>query len=434
MKELARQTDSIRGLAIAGIVVSVLFVATFGVWANTMSVASAAVAPGSVTSEGNRKAVQHRDGGPVGSVLVREGERVSRGQPLIELDLIETRAEEAVLSTSKIQLLARLGRLQAEYSQSDRIRVPPELEKLRVNNTKVEAFLEQETAFFQARLAAFRGNINLQQQLIEGSRSQISSYEARLIAVRTQHQLTDDEYQSLAPLAEQGLVTKSRTLALQRSKAGLESDIEALKAGIATENSKIASAELQILQIEKQRQEEVSRDLGDVETRLADIEPRLIAARSKLERGFLVSPEDGFVYGLSVFSKGAAITPGQTVVEIVPANDNLVLSANIDPRDVQRLHPGQEALVRLVGLPTRDRIMLGATLKKVSADRFDDPNTKTSYFKAIVVVKPEELKRYGIDLLPGMPAEVMINTGDRTVMRYLLDPILRVYDFAMREQ
>lgn len=427
-------TDSPRKLVAAGMIATLLFVGTFGVWATTMSVASAAVGQGKISSEGNRKAVQHRDGGPIGSVLVREGQKVSKGQPLIELDLAEIKSEEAVLDSARTQYMARIARLRAEFRKDEYIEFPSEISVKSDHNQQIQILLDQEKSFFQARTAAYIGNTNLQKALIQASKAQIASFAERLKATRTQQQLVDQEYEALAPLAVQGLVTKTRTLALQRASAQLQGEIETLNAGVAGEKSKIASADLQILQLEKQRQEEIARDLSETETKIADVQPRLIAARSKLERSVLTAPEDGYVYGLAVFGKGATLTPGQVVLEIVPADDQLIVSVNIDPKDIHRLHPGQQAQIQMLGLPTYDRIMLGGKLVKVSPDRFDDVKTNTSYFKAIVAVKSEDLKLYKIELLPGMPADVLINTGDRKIMRYLLDPILRAYEFALREQ
>lgn len=400
-----------------------------------MSIASAAIAPGKVSSEGNRKAIQHRDGGPIAAVLVREGEKVSKGQPLIELDLVETKSEEATLATARLQYLSKIARLRAESKNADAISLPAELIDLASDIRQVRTMLDEERSFFDARRASFLASVRLLQQLIEGSKAQIKTYDARIVSSELEKKLTIEELESVRPLERTGLVTKPRLLTLQRSAAKLDGDVESLRAGVSNENSKIASAELQIKQLEKQRQEDIAKDLNDTEMKLADVQPRLAAAREKLARGVLVAPEDGFVYGLAVYSVGSVLTPGQVVLEIVPAKDPLVISAQVDPKDIQRVQPGQDAMIKLTGLPTYDRILLHGTLKRVSHDRFDDPKQNNlSYYSAIISVRADDLKRYKVDLTPGMPAEVMITTGERAILSYLLDPILRVYDFALHEQ
>jgi HlyD family type I secretion membrane fusion protein len=402
-------------------------------WASTMTVASGAIAPGQVTFEGNRKAVQHRDGGPVRAVLVREGQHVERGQPLVELNQGDVQAEVSVLTSARWAMLAKLARLRAEAQDAPDIAWPDRLTANR-GDAQVRSAIDQETALFEARRAAYRGNINLLRQQIEGRRRQVEGFVARRASVEAQLQSVEDELISLAPLLEKGLIPRPRALALERSAAALRGDIETLQSSLAAEQNGIAQAETQIQQLEKDRSEAVARDVADTEIRLAEIEPRLRSATERLERAVIVAPEAGSVYGLAVFSPGAVLVPGQTVLEIVPASEPLVLSVEIATKDVERVRPGQDVTVHLLAYSQRYQSIIKGRLEKVSGDRFDDKFTQRSYFKGIIRVEASELKKAGVELLPGMPVNVVIETGERTILAYLLDPVFRIKDFAFRER
>lgn len=421
-------------LLFGGIAAAALLVALVG-WASTMKVASAALAPGRVIAEGQRKAVQHRDGGPVAAVLVAEGQRVAKGQPLLELDLSDAKAEVTVLSSMRMLLLVRLARLRAEAADAPALTLPEPLNGS-TQDPQLQAILLQEEVLFSARRAAHLGAINVHREQIDGHRRQIEGLKGRHEATRLQLRSTEEEVEALRPLLARQNVPKPRVLALERSAAGLRGDLQAIAAAMALERSKISEGEFQIAKLEKERHESIAKDLSDAEARLAEIQPRLRSASDKLARAVLTAPEAGFVHGLSVFAPGAAVVPGQTVLEIVPSADALVLSVEISPRDIERTRPGQEVVVHLLPYKQRYQSIIRGKLEKISADRFDDKNRDRgySYFQGIVRVDPSDLSRSGAELVPGMPVEAAIKTGERTVLDYFLDPIFRIYDFALREE
>jgi HlyD family type I secretion membrane fusion protein len=429
----ANAFDSPRAPLIIGGVAAVLMILVFGVWASMMSVAGGAVANGKVTLEGNRKALQHREGGTVKAILVREGQRVEKGQALIELNPTDLQAEVAILDSTRIATLVRLARLRTEARNESQILWPADVNALR-GQVQARSIIEQEAAVFEARLTAYRGNINLLQQQIEGRERQISGLEARLVATQTQLTSVDQEHASLLPLVEKGLIARPRVLALERTSASLTADLQTIRSQIDAERSSIQQAETQIAQLEKDRREAAAKEIAEMETRLAEVAPRLTSATERLQNTTLVAPEAGYVYGLGVHNPGAVITPGQVAMEIVPSTDALVLSVEISPKDVERVRTGQHVTVHLLAYSQRYQSVIKGHLDKVSADRFDNPQSGASFYRGIVSINPGELQRANVELVPGMPVNVVIETGERTILEYLLDPIFKVTDYALRER
>jgi epimerase transport system membrane fusion protein len=422
-----------KGTVALALVAVVGFVGSFGVWASLSTISSAAVAPAMVTVEDSRKVVQHRDGGPVAAVLVKEGELVQKGQPLVRLDLGDVKAEVESLSTLRVQLLARLTRLRAEAAGADVLVFPAEVIEL-AHSPTFAALLDQERSLFEARRIAYMGNIGLLRQQIEGHKHQIVGLQGQVRSTRTQLALLQEELASYQGLLAKGLVPKPRVLDLQVNAAALDGELESLSASIATAENDIGNVELQIAQAQRDRREEVAKDLSDAEAQLADVEPRLTAAESRLARADLVAPEAGYVHGLTVHSAGAAIVPGQNVLEIVPAGERLVVTADVDPRDIAYVRIGQEVEIHLLTYRLRFQSIIGGSVAKVSADRFESPAQDKSWYEVTVLVNEADLKRNRVTLLPGMPTQALIKTGERTVLQYLLDPFYRFYDLSMKEE
>jgi HlyD family type I secretion membrane fusion protein len=428
-----RPSDSAVGPALLGGVAAAAFVGALVLWSSSMSVASAAIAGGRISVEGNRKAIQHRDGGPIGRVLVREGQLVQAGQPLLHLDLSEIRAEVAVLENSRIVLLIRAARLRAEAADAAAFVLPAELAG-GARDPQVDQVFQQELAVFASRREAYHGQISLLRQQIEANRRQIVALQGRIKATEAQLASIDDELKSLKPLLEKGYVARPRVLTLERTASGLQGELEGFNGLITAETDKIRGAEIQIAQLTKDRQETIARDMAESDAKLADILPRLKAAGERLDRGTLVAPEAGYVYGLSVFSTGATVTPGQTVLEIVPADDPLVVTAEISAGDINRVRAGQPVDIFLLPYRRYQQSPLRGTLEKVSADLVEEKGTNRSYYRGTVRLNREDLQTTQMELVPGMPAQVTIETGKRTILAYFLDPVFKVYDFALREQ
>jgi HlyD family type I secretion membrane fusion protein len=425
--------DTAFGPVLFGGGAALALVAAVTAWSSTMSVASAAIATGTVAVEGNRKAVQHPTGGEVGTVFVREGQLVEKGQKLLQLELADAKAEALVLGSGRAAALVRAARLQAESANAADIKFPEQLADQK-GDPQIQMLFRQEAALLTARRAAYLGQISLLKQQVDGSRRQISALRERIRAAETQLTSVQQELQSLLPLLEKGLVARPRVLTLERTAAGLLGDISALSGSITAEEDKIRAAEIQSEQLTKERLESIAKDGAENDANLATIEPRLVSAQRRLEQAVIVAPESGYVYGLSVFGPGATLTPGQMALEIVPKDDPLVVAVEIPTTDVNRVRPGQSASIHFLPYRQRYQGAIQGTLEKVSADRFDDKATNRTYYKGTVKVDPKQIEQAHVELTPGMPAQVTIETGKRTILAYFLDPVLKIYDFALKEQ
>lgn len=427
-----RPTDNPRKVVLAGVAIAVFFLGGICTWAALAPVARASRAEGVVVVEGSRRPVQHRDGGPVGEVLVKEGQLVKAGDVLVRLDLSDVRAEVQVLTTRRVQVMAQLARFAAEAADAETISFPADLEARR-SDPDVANVLDQEERIFQAGRAAVAGRVGLLRQQIEGYQRQIGGLTGQVRETERQVDLIAEELVGLNQLLAKGLTPKSRVLALQRESASLSSTLEGLHAQIAASGNEIHSAELEIDQIQKDRRQEISAGLSQAGAQLAEIEPRLVAAQDALTRIDLPAPVGGRVLGLAVYGPGATILPGQVVLEIVPDTAPLVVKAKLDPNDVDQVHPGQLVDVHILAYKQRYQGILNGTVRSVSPDRIETPNGEAAWFDAVVTLNSEDLKRANVDLVPGMAATSLIKTGERTVLQFFLDPILRVYDFAMKE-
>lgn len=430
---MARSSDTIGPLLIAGGLAAGGFLLAMGAWAGTMSVSSAAIARGYAIAEGNRKAIQARDSAPVKSVFVREGDRVEVGQPLLELDLSDVRGEVAVYQATLDQLTARRARLEAERRGQDLV-FPAALVASAAANPQVQSFLDQERSLYGTRDQAHSGAHALVDQKIAGAGDRIEGLNASLKAIREQLSYVVQEKESIAPLVEKGIISRSQLLALEREGARLQAEVEGILTDISAATNDVQGANVEKAQLDKRRNEDIANELSETEANLSTIEPRLLAANERLARAIITSPESGFVYELAVFSSGASVLPGQTLLEIVPADQPLVLQVEISPADIERVRPGREASIHLIPYNRRFQSLIAGTLERISADLVTDERTQRNYYTGIVSVDPADLARAGAELLPGMPADVTINAGDRTIAAYFLDPILRISDAALREE
>lgn len=425
-------SDSPRRIVVTGGLALVVLLGAVGTWASVGRIASASSAAGVIAAEGNRKAVQHREGGPVAAILVKEGDFVRKGQVLIRLDLSDTVAEVQVLNSQRVQTQVRLARLRAEAAGRPQLQFPPDIDALR-HTPEFAALFLQEEQLFSARRSAYDGNVNLLNQQIEGLHRRIEGIKGKSAATKEQLALIRQELSTLLGLLKKGYVEKSRVLALQRAEAGLIGEIQSMSADVAETENEIAKAQLQIAQIDKEWRETVAKDLNDAESVISQIEPRLESARERLKRSELTAPEDGYVYALKVHSLGATVAPGDVVLEIVPASEPLVVKAKVDPNDIDRVAPGQHVEIHLLAYRQRYMSIIEGTVTKISADSFVEPNNNAAWFEATIAIDQDDLARSGATVVPGMSVSTQINTGERTIAAYLLDPIYHFYDYAMKE-
>jgi HlyD family type I secretion membrane fusion protein len=422
------------GTVLFGFVVIVALVAAAVVWGGSSQLASAVVAQGFVTVDSYRKAVQHVDGGAIKAILVRDGDRVEANQPLIMLDDANPRANYRILKSGYSALLATEARLLAEQNHEQDV-VFPELLLSQAGDPKLAELMDGQRGLLQVRRVALAGESEILLGRVSQLDEEILGLHAQVKAKTQQVSLIQRELSGLRSLYDQGLAAISRVLALEREEARLEGERGELTATIARAKKAIGETKLQILQLDRKFREQVANELREIQPRLIDIAERVSAADNALKRITIHAPVAGTVVNMTVHNTDAVITAGQTVAEIVPEGDELVIEAKIQPAHTDHLVVGQEADIRILAFNQRTTPPLKGRYSYLSADRIIDTRTGEVYFKARISVPLDQLAVLGDKhLIPGMPAEVIIKTGSRTALDYILEPILVSFDKAWRER
>jgi len=436
----ARPFADPRGDIRLGVVIAALFFVLFLGAAAFVRLDAAAYAPGALVVSGQRQSVQHRDGGVVGKIHVREGQRVERGQLLVELAAAEVRAQERALASQAIRLLAQRARLEAEQLGRATITAPAQFASLSPEDREEAALaLKLQQTELSARtsvLAAQRGALG--QRVVQSSQ-QGKGYGEQALAAREQLRIINDQIAALKPLADKGFVSQTRMRDLERARAELQGQGGQYSASAAQTRGAARESELQALEAERTFRERTASDLREVETSLGEVLPKWTAARDQLERTAIRAPTTGAVVGLSVFTPGGVIAPGQKLMEIVPERASLVIQARIAPDDADDLHVGQRALVKFSGLHERTLPNLEGQLTRLSADSFTDEKSGQSYFTGEVIVPHDQLELIqqvrGKDfaLRPGMPVQILIPLRKRTALDYAFEPLLGSFWASFRE-
>jgi HlyD family type I secretion membrane fusion protein len=418
----------------AGVALAVIGFGGFGAWASLAPLASAAVANGIIVTDTNRKVVQHLDGGIVAEILVRDGAAVEAGQVLMRFDDLETRSAVTLLEDQRRAYAAQEARLLAERDEKDRLVFPQDLEALR-GHPQVAEILAGQERIFESQRASLKGRAEVTRQRIAQYEAQIRSFEAQLDAGSRQLVLIGQELVGVQELFDKGLERKPRLLSLKRAAAELDGEQGEFSNRMAQAREAIAEAEMEILSMRADRHTEVTAELREVQMRLAEIREKLAAAQIRLGRRDLVAPEAGTVLNLRFFAPGSVVQPGGPVLDLVPRDDRLVVEARVRPVDIDVVHVGLPAKVVLSAFKMRTTPQISAEVVGVSADALKDERTGELYYTARVVADPDQLRDLAdIHLQPGMPAETLIVTGERTMLQYLLQPIRDTFRTAFREE
>lgn len=416
-----------------GLVTLVLFFGGFGTWSTIAPLASAALAPGVVSPDGSRKTVQHLEGGIVKSIHTGEGELVQAGDVLVSLEDIRARAEFEELQERLAFLLAEEARLLAELSGAPRVTFPDELEHLgETGQTAIDAEQNQ----FRTRVETLAGR----QRILRLREAQLEEQNAGLMEVveseTFQLSLIAEEITVVRDLVGKGLERKARLLLLQRQEAEIAASRSANRAMIARNRQQIGETEYQWFALLAQVQEQVASDLARVRGELASLRSQLPSRLDRLKRNDIRAPITGRVMNVRITTEqGGVIAPGAPILEIVPEDAPLVVDARLSPADIDVVRPGQSARVLLTAYAQRNLPQISGTLRSVSADRLVDDKSGQPYFLAQVEVDPATLQGFGADLelTPGMSADVMILTGERTMLDYLLRPFIESFTKSFRE-
>ncbi len=427
-------SDSAWRPALAGWLIIGLFFGGLGSWAALAPLNGAVVANGVVKVDGNRKSVQHLDGGIVRELRVKEGDHVQAGDVLIVLDDTQTRAEYDVLSEQYVVLRATEARLLAELAGEDELVIPPEL-AARKDDAYVRSIWAGQVKQFETRRAAMAGQRNVIGEKIHQLQSQIDGAEAQVRAFSEQNESVHAEAESVAPLVDRMLLPRPRLLQLQRTGFSLEGQIADARANIAKFKQAIAEQKLQIAQLTNERMADVTKDLRDTHARLVEVLPKRKSAEAVLGRMEIRAPYSGRVVGLNVFAVGAVIQRGEKILDIVPDDEGLTIEAQVAVEDISDIHPGMKAELHLTAYKQRIVPTIHGKVLDVSADRLTDAKTNNAYYVATVRPDLTELAELpGVRLYPGMPATVMIPTEARTALDYVVGPLRESFHRAFRQK
>ena len=423
-----------------GSAIAIFFFVLLLGWAAFVPLDAGVHAIGKIAVSGNRQAVQHRDGGVVTAIHVREGQTVKAGQILVEMSAPDLRANERALTSDYLTLLAQRARLLAERTGRGNFAPPAEFASL----SPQDRLLANEAMELQlAQLQAKRSSLGAQQSVL-GQRSrqlgeQQTGYAEQQRSYREQQRIIEDELRGLRELQAKGFASLNRVRALERAQEELRGREAAMAAEVARASEGMGETRMQSISISEGNLQDVATELRDTQSKLSEVLPRLISAREQLQRAMVRAPATGQVVGLTVFTVGGVVSPGQTLMEVVPANKHLVIQAQVDPRGADDVYPGQEAQVRFTSVDDRTLPLLSGRVRTISADSFSDEKTGVSYFRAEIEVGTDELQKVrGVlgrgNLRPGLPVEVVLSVRKRTALQYLLEPINAHFWRSLREQ
>ena len=424
----------VRQPARAGIWFGVLVLGGFALWATLVPIASAVIASGVLKVDSSRKAIQHLEGGIVSEILVKDGDRVESGQVLVRLDQTRASASLGILQSSYFNALAQQSRLFAERDAAEKINFPAEL-NARQQDSQIDSIVRTQRELFNARKASREGQTEILNQQIEHLKENILGLTSQQAAKRKQIDSINGELESLQKLLARGMIDKTRVLTLQREGAEIEGEFGELTSQIAAARNSIGEKELEKFQLKKQFQEEVATELRQIETDLFDFRERMLTAAHTFEQTEIRAPVSGVIVGRGVHTVGGVVAPGEVILELVPTDDHLVVEAKISPVDIDNVQIGFDAGVRFSAFNQRTTPELMGKLMYVSADIIENEKSGDLYYLARVQVPEDQLARLdsGQALQPGMPADVMIRTGQRTLFDYILEPLLVNFRKALRE-
>ncbi len=424
---------SYRGPVIAGLATIFLGLGGLTTWSFSAQLDSAAVASATVVVDSKRKTISHLEGGILKALIAHEGAAVKAGESLLRLDDTRAKAELEQLRSKRIGLEARLVRLRAEQSGADDLTFQPDL--LASGGPTAADILSAERRFFVARREMFERKVDIQRKTIEQQIAELEAVKAQTNANTRQAELLDRELKAVASLVEKGYAPRPRLTEMQTRESQLVGQAGELASRRAKADQAKAAAELEILSLGNDLQQQVASEIQTAQLELADTLERMNAAKDVLRRIEVVSPENGIVTNIRYHTPGSVITAGQPILDIVPENEPLIVEAKVGLRDIDSVHVGAPVQIRLTAYNNRSTPPLAGKLTYLSADQQVDDRANVAYFIARAEISPASLKSNPTtSLYPGMPAEILIINKPRRAVDYLLAPITESFNRAFREE
>lgn len=423
----------LRGITLAGNLLVLGFMLGLGTWASLAPLESAAIASGVVESESSRKTIQHLEGGIVRKILVSDGDTVRSGQTLIALDDTRAGSEMQSLQGQLWDAAARAARLQAEQQRFEKIAIPEALEQDSKQSGVAAAAVSAQEFIFQARLQVHESQLAVIRERRRQVEKEIEGLKAQENATGQRVDIVREELDMVATLVTKGLERRPRLLNLQRELADVEGRRGEIAAQISRAGQVISEQQATLFKLESERQNEIAQSLREAQSQIFQLRERLLAARDQLSRTEVKAPEDGVITDLRIHTAGGVIGAGAPLMDLVPRQDRLIVSARLRPEDIDVVHPGLSAEVHLVPYNQRRVPRLKGTVVHVSADRLLDKRTDQPYYATRIRIDDAQVAANDIQIVPGMPVQVFITTGRGTVALYALRPLLDSFRGAFRE-
>lgn len=415
-----------------GFTLGFLLLAGAGGWAATARLSGAVIAQGAVTVDQNLKSIQHRDGGIISEIAVREGDTVEAGQILMRVDDAQTRAELTITGGQLRELASRRARLMAEREGLPAIAFPADVD---LDNPETRSHVDGETRLFEGNRAARESQKEQLELSIVQINEEIGGLEAQRASKLDEIALLDEEHAKLTQLADQHLIERNRLYTSRREMARLAGERGEIDAAVARAKTRVSEIRLQVIAIDEGARTEAQRELSAVETRIAELQERHLAISDRLQRTSIRAPISGVVNELNVYTEGGVISPAEVLATIVPENATLKVEVQLPPTSIDQVAVGQSARLRLTALDQRVTPELKGTVTYVSPATTRDASTGMSYYVGDVTIAPQELEKIGDSrLIPGMPVEVYVTTAERSALSYLAKPLSDQFAKAFRER
>jgi HlyD family secretion protein len=433
-KNLRAVRRSIRLHLLAGVAVALLAGAGAAGWATTTEIAGAVIAPGVLVVESNLKKVQHLSGGVVAELFVREGDRVEEGDLLVRLDDTQLRAAVSILTKDLNQNMAVRARLEAERDGAPRLTFPEAL-LAQAGDADAAAAMAAATRLFDSRRTARNGQRAQLRERIEQMRVQVRGLGGQVSAKEKEIELITRDLETYRTLRRENLVPVTVLTAMERDAVRLEGERNQIIEATAQVQGRIAETELQILQIDQDLRSEVGRELTGVQARVVELSERKTAAEDQLRRVEIRAPFSGRVFELVAHTVGGVVTAGSTIMQIVPNDDVLNVEVQVNPQDIDKVQLGQAVVLRYSAFNLQTTPEINGQVSLISPDLKKDARAGTSYYGVRVFVPPSELARLGdLKLVPGMPVDAFLQTGERTALSYLIKPLRDLSRTTFREE
>ncbi|WMT70938.1 HlyD family type I secretion periplasmic adaptor subunit [Bradyrhizobium sp. Ash2021] len=423
----------LRGVTLAGNLLVLCFMLGLGTWSSLAPLESAAIASGVVESESSRKTIQHLEGGIVRRILVSDGDVVRSGQTLIALDDTRAGAEVQSLRGQLWDAMAHEVRLQAEQQGHERVSFPSALEKVGKENESAAAVLTAQLTIFQARRQVFQSQVAVIREKRLQVEKEIEGLKAQETAVAQRIDIAREELDMVSTLVSKGLERRPRLLNLQRELADVEGRRGEIAAQISRAGQVINESQATLFKLESDKQNEIAQSLREAQNQVLQLRERLLTAQDQLSRTEVKAPEDGVVTDLRIHTPGGVVGAGAPLLDLVPRQDRLIVTARLRPEDIDVVHPGLNAEVHLVPYNQRRVPRLKGIVTHVSADRLLDKRTDQPFYATKIRIEDAQIAAKDIPIIPGMPVEVFITTGRGTVALYALRPLLDSFNNAFRE-